>query len=78
MAGAVTTLRALQGDTLDLLLSRDTGLGPAHLTRVLDSNPGLAELGPILPLGTRVILPAQLVRSAPATTPVRPLVQLWS
>lgn len=78
MASATTTLRALQGDTLDLLLSRNAGLGPAHLTRVLDANPGLAELGPILPIGTPVIVPGQLVRTASVTTPVRPLVQLWS
>lgn len=78
---AATTLRALQGDTLDLLLSRDASLGPAHLTRVLDANPGLAELGAILPLGTVVTIPAQLVAGvsgSPTTTPTRPLVQLWS
>jgi phage tail protein X len=41
---------------------------------VLDANPGLADLGVILPLGTRVLVPA-----APEATgtPV-PLVQLWS
>lgn len=74
---AATTLRAQQGDTLDLLLWRDAGLGPSHLTRVLDANLGLADLGPILPLGTSVTVPGQRV-STDTATPVRPLVQLWS
>ena len=67
-------LYAKSGDTLDLLLSRDAGLGPDHLTRVLDANPGIADLGAVLPLGTLIIVPA----SAPsAATGVRPLTQLW-
>lgn len=67
-------LVARSGDKLDLLLFRDAGLGPAHLTRVLDANPGLADLGPILPLGTIVIVPATADESA---SRVRPLIQLW-
>ncbi|MFC0685080.1 MULTISPECIES: tail protein X [Sphingomonadaceae] len=68
-------LTAKAGDKLDLLLWRDAGLGIADLARVLDANPGLADLGPILPLGTVVIVPA----SADAgTAQVLPLVQLWS
>lgn len=62
------------GDKLDLLLFREAGLGPGELTRVLDANPGLADLGPILPLGTIVIVPATADESA---TRVRPLIQLW-
>ena len=68
-------LTAKAGDKLDLLLWREAGLGIADLARVLDANPGLAALGPILPLGTVVIVPA----SADAgTVRVLPLVQLWS
>jgi P2-like prophage tail protein X len=67
-------LTARSGDKLDLLLFREAGLGPSELTRVLDANPGLADLGPILPLGTVVIVPA----TAEASTPrVRTLIQLW-
>lgn len=71
---AAQKLQAKSGDTLDLLLSRDAGLGPDHLTRVLDANPGLADRGTILPLGTIVIVPAP---TAAAATGVRPLTQLW-
>lgn len=71
---AAQKLTAKSGDTLDLLLSRDAGFGPDHLTRVLDANPGLADLGTVLPLGTIVIVPAP---TAAAATGVRPLTQLW-
>jgi len=67
-------LVARQGDKLDLLLWRDAGLGPGDLTRVLDANPGLTELGPSLPPGTTVIVPAS---AAPAAR-VLPLIQLWN
>lgn len=67
-------LVARSGDKLDLMLWRDAGLGPGELTRVLDANPGLADLGPLLSLGTVIIVPATANASA---TRVRPLVQLW-
>lgn len=67
-------LTARQGDTLDLLLWRDAGLGPDHLTRVLDANPGLTDLGTTLPLGTLVTVPAT---SASTATGVRTITQLW-
>lgn len=66
-------LHARQGDTLDLLLHRDAGLGPAALELVLAANPGLAALGPMLPVGTAVLVP-DAATAAPAT---RPLLQLW-
>lgn len=68
-------LVARSGDKLDLLLFREAGLGPADLTRVLEANPGLADLGPILPLGTIVIVPATADATATRTLP---LIQLWS
>lgn len=70
---AIQRLSARQGDTLDALLARDAGLGPDHLTRILDANPGLSDLDAILPLGTVINVP---IIAAP-TTPVRPLTQLW-
>lgn len=68
-------LTAKQGDKLDLLLWREAALGPADLTRVLDANPGLADLGAILPLGTVVIVPA--AAQSPAAARALPLTQLW-
>ena len=74
---AAQRLRSIQGDTLDQLLWRDAGLGPGELTRVLDANAGLADLGPILPIGTVVLIPATATKTASATR-VLPLTQLWS
>jgi phage tail protein X len=68
-------LTAKAGDKLDQLLWREAGLGPNDLTRVLEANPGLADVGAILPLGTIVIVPASPETS---TARVLPLVQLWS
>lgn len=70
-------LTGKQGDKLDQLLWRDAGLGPGEITRVLDANPGLADLGTILPLGTAVIVPATATQEGNANR-VLPLVQLWS
>lgn len=66
-------LRSLQGDTFDALLWRERSLGPADWPAVLQLNPGLAALGPILPLGTVVIVPETVT----PTTPTLSLVQLW-
>lgn len=74
---AARRLVALSGDTLDLLLFRDASLGPADLARVYDANPGLADLGPILPLGTVVTVPAAPETSTLGAPQMRPLVQLW-
>lgn len=67
------TLHARQGDTLDLMLHRDCGLGPEAIDAVLEANPGLAALGPVLPVGTPVLVPDAAV-AAPATVK---LLQLW-
>ncbi|UWX70347.1 tail protein X [Burkholderia gladioli] len=50
-------LTALQGDTLDALCWRHYGSTAGTVEAVLDANPGLAELGAILPLGTVVDMP---------------------
>lgn len=67
-------LTSIQGDTLDELLWRERGLGAEALGEVLAANPGLADLGATLPIGTAVLVPAI---AAPAV-PVRDIVQLWS
>ncbi len=70
---ATDTLTARQGDTLDELLWRERGLGAADIGPTLAANPGIADLGPVLPLGTAVDVPAS---ATPAPTAL-PLIQLW-
>lgn len=65
---------AREGDTLDLLVWRHLGRTRGVVEAVLEANPRLADLGPVLPHGTAVDLPAPAA-AAPAE---RPLVQLWS
>ncbi|WP_242415506.1 tail protein X [Sphingomonas panni] len=67
------TVTARQGDTIDLILHRDRGLGPEAIGTVLAANPGLAALGAVLPVGTAIIIP-DAAAAAPAT---RPLLQIW-
>ncbi|MGO1303325.1 MAG: tail protein X [Sphingomonas parapaucimobilis] len=67
------TARARAGETLDALIWRARGLGPDDLPAVLAANPGLAALGPILPVGTAVILP-----DVPPAARQRDVVQLWT
>jgi len=61
-----------QGETVEALVWRVTGNASA-VEAVLQANPGLAELGAILPAGTAVTIPAAAVTSS-ATAP---LIQLW-
>ena len=53
------TVRARQGDTVDLICWRTYGRTAGITEQVLEANPGLADLGPELPIGTLVTLPAQ-------------------
>jgi phage tail protein X len=63
---------ARQYDTVDAICYRAFGITAGLVEATLDRNPGLAELGPVLPEGTAVDLPQ--VQSTPATTPS---VKLW-
>lgn len=67
-----TTVRAQQHDTLDAICYRAYGTTQGVTEQVLTANPGLAELGPLLPHGTPVVLPA-----IPLVTQRAPTVQLW-
>lgn len=67
-----TTVIALQGDTVDLLCLRHLGTTAGVTEAVYELNRGLADLGPILPLGRAVILPDR-----PATSATVATVQLW-
>jgi phage tail protein X len=51
-------VRALQGDTVDLICYRYYGTTQHVTEAVYEKNPGLAELGPVLPHGQLVVLPA--------------------
>ena len=63
---------AHQGDSVDSLCYRHLGNSDAVET-VLDTNPGLSALGPILPMGTVVTLPD----STSATPKQQDIIQLW-
>jgi phage tail protein X len=62
---------AQQGDTLDALCFRHYGRTGGIVEAVLEANPGLAELGALLPHGTAVSLPDV------DTAPVTETVNLW-
>lgn len=63
---------AMQGDTLDALCQRHLGGTSAVTEQALELNQGLSELGPVLPMGTQVELPDQVVAKQNNT-----LIQLW-
>ncbi|EBG8978857.1 tail protein X [Citrobacter freundii] len=62
---------AMQGDTLDAICTRHYGRTEGVVETVLQSNPGLSELGVILPHGTEIDLPD--VQSSPVTNTIN----LW-
>ncbi|WAC70811.1 tail protein X [Roseateles sp. SL47] len=64
-------VRTLQGDTVDALCWRHLGRTDGVVADTLLLNPGLAEWGPILPVGLLVELPTP----KPST---RDMVQLWT
>jgi phage tail protein X len=64
-------VRANQGDTVDALCWRYYGRTAGVTEQVLEANPGLAEHGAVLPMGTVVELPDQ------PTQPVTRRLQLW-
>jgi phage tail protein X len=53
----MNSVRSVQGDTLDELVWRNYGRTTGLVERVLAANPGLADLGAVLPNGTLVNLP---------------------
>lgn len=67
-----TIYRTKQGEVLDLVCLRHYGNRPGVVERVLDLNPGLADLPPVLPLGTLVTLPDLPAALAPEAT-----IKLW-
>ncbi|MGA3678826.1 tail protein X [Pseudomonas graminis] len=67
-----TTVYAQQHDTVDALCWQVYGRTAGVTEAVLNANPGLADLGPVLPHGTAVILP-----DAAPQAPVLQMVNLW-
>ncbi|EPJ4165326.1 MULTISPECIES: tail protein X [Citrobacter] len=64
-------VRAQQYDTVDALCWRHYGRTQGLTERVLAANPGLADIGPVLPHGMEIELPDV----APAA--IAQTVQLW-
>lgn len=63
---------ALQGDTVDAICWRHYGRTDGTVEAVLEANAGLADYGPVLPIGTVVCLPDLDTVSSTA-----PLLQLF-
>lgn len=51
------TVRADQGDTVDAICWRYYGRTAGVTEAVLEANPGLADIGAVLPMGHAVTLP---------------------
>lgn len=62
---------AMQSDTLDALCARYYGRTEGVVETVLQANPGLSELGVILPYGTAIDLPDV------ETSPTAETLNLW-
>lgn len=65
-------VRARQGDTLDALCHRHLGNARGLVEQAYELNPGLAELGTVLPHGLAVELPESVTEPATIRT-----VNLW-
>lgn len=65
-------LRAQQGDTVDAMCWRHYGMTEGMVELVLEHNPGLADVGVILPEGLVIEMP-----DAPKPKTPTPLLKLW-
>ena len=68
----MTEYRTRQGDTLDYICWRQYGQQSGAVEAVLLANPGLADVGAVIPLDTVVVLP-DLPKPASEVQPIR----LW-
>lgn len=69
----MATVLARQGDTVDGICWRELGATTGVVEQVLELNRGIADLGPVLPEGTPVVLPER----STVTAPVLSTIQLW-
>ena len=67
-----TTYMTKQGQTVDLVCLDHYGRTAEVTETVLSANPGLAALGPVLPMGTAIVMP-DIAKKTTATK----LVSLW-
>lgn len=68
----MTTYVTKDGDTVDQVVYKYYGYTAKAVEQVYAANPGLADMGPVLPHGVRIELPAL----APQVTETGP--RLWS
>lgn len=64
------TVLARQSETVDQIAARCYDGDTSMVAAILEANPGLAALGPLLPHGTAVILPERVA-------PTQTRVNLW-
>lgn len=67
----VETYVTTAGDMVDLIAFKRFGASSGATEAIYVANPGLADLGPVLPAGVTILIPVPL---EPATTSVP---QLW-
>lgn len=67
-----TTYTTSQGDTIDFICWKFYGQQSGAVELVLVANPGLADLGPVIPANTTITLP-DLPQPASEVQPIR----LW-
>ncbi|WP_142847091.1 tail protein X [Telmatospirillum sp. J64-1] len=60
-----TVVHSRQGDTADLIADRYYDGDTSMVTAILEANPGLAALGPVLPHGTPITLPPRRQQTKP-------------
>jgi len=74
ITGEIINVRG-EGITLERLIARKVrSYLPGYVERVLDINPGLAALGPILPVGAQFLLPAPSAEERGSAVQV---IKLW-
>lgn len=68
-----TTYRTKHGEMIDSICRRAYGDESGYVEAVLDANPGLASVGPLLPANMQIVLPR-----IPKASEVIKTVSLWS
>ena len=61
-----------QGEFTDAICRRAYGDESGYVEAVLEANPELASLGPVLPIMTKIVLP-----DLPRAAPEQKIVSLW-
>ncbi len=64
---AATTYVTVGGETVDYIAWIERKLPRGGAQKILDANPGLAELGAVLPAGVKVIIPDIQIKKTKTT-----------